>query len=147
MLARVKRGFDEATAIRWGIVRREDDALIGTCTLFDISLQNRRAEMGYILDRRHWGKGYMGEALATLLDYAFAELRLHRVEADVDPRNGASVRVLERLGFVREGLLRERWRVADEVSDTLMLAILARDWRRDGADRVPPLPGTEPHRG
>ena len=68
------------------------------------------------------------EALVAVVDYAFGPLGLRRLEADTDPRNEASNRALERLGFVREGVLRERWRVADEISDTFLFGLLAREW-------------------
>jgi RimJ/RimL family protein N-acetyltransferase len=77
------------------------------------------------------------EALGALLDWAFADLGLRRIEADVDPRNAASIRTLEHLGFVREGYLRERWNVAGEVQDALFYGLLAREWslQRGGAAR------------
>lgn len=97
------------------------------CTLFAFSAQCRRAEVGYALASQCWGCGYMDEALRALLGYGFGELGLNRVEADIDPRNKASARSLERLGFVKEGHLRERWVVGDEVSDTALYGLLARD--------------------
>lgn len=72
----------------------------------------------------------MNEALSGLIDYAFAELNLNRIEADIDPRNESSRRVLERLKFVREGYLRERWIVGEEVSDTALYGLLQREWKR-----------------
>jgi len=115
--------------VQLGVERLADGALAGTCTLFDFNVQCRRAEVGYALGRAFWGSGYMHEALVALLDYGFSSLDLHRVEADVDPRNTASAKTLERLGFVREGLLRERWIVAGEVSDTAFYGLLRSDWR------------------
>ena len=60
--------------------------------------------------------------------YAFEVLDLHRIEADVDPRNAASIRTLERLGFQREGYLRERWQVNGEIQDALFYGLLRPDW-------------------
>ena len=71
----------------------------------------------------------MHEALVALLNYGFSALDLNRVEADVDPRNTPSAKTVERLGFVREGLLRERWIVDGEVSDTAFYGLIRRDWR------------------
>ncbi|AEA59916.1 GNAT family N-acetyltransferase [Burkholderia gladioli] len=102
---------------------------IGDCSLFDHDAQCRRAQIGFSLQRRCWRNGYMTEAGSALLDHAFDTLGLRRLEADIDPRNEASARVLERLGFVREGLLRERWQVGDEVSDSAIYGLLARDPR------------------
>lgn len=73
----------------------------------------------------------MSEVVAELRRFAFENLKLHRIEADVDPRNEASLCLLEKHGFQREGLLRERWFVGDEVNDTVFMGLLA-------ADRVRP---------
>jgi len=70
----------------------------------------------------------MSEALQALLAYAFEGLALHRIEADVDPRNSASIRTVERLGFQREGYLRERWQVNGEIQDTVFYGLLRPDW-------------------
>lgn len=128
LLHEIHDGFRRQTLLKWGIARRTDDALIGTTTLFNLDLANHRAEIGYGLDRAHWGNGYMNEALQALLAYAFEELALHRIEADVDPRNGASIRTVERLGFQREGYLRERWQVNGEIQDSLFYGLLRPDW-------------------
>jgi RimJ/RimL family protein N-acetyltransferase len=110
------------------IERKQDGAMIGRCTLFNCHEESRRAEVGYALHRAHWGSGYMHEALVGLIGLAFTELDLNRLEADIDPRNEGSRRSLERLGFRSEGILRERWIVAGEVSDTEMLGLLRREW-------------------
>jgi RimJ/RimL family protein N-acetyltransferase len=71
----------------------------------------------------------MPDALTALLDHAFGDLGLHRIEADVDPRNEASLRLLEKLGFRREGYLRERYLKDDEIQDTVLLGLLRGDPR------------------
>lgn len=133
--------FRQGTLFQWGVADRETDAILGTCTLASIDRQSRRAEIGFALGRRHWGRGYISEALTLLLRHAFGAMNLHRIEADVDPRNAASLKVLERLGFQREGHLRERWIVGGEISDSLMYGLLQRHWlrRQEGAgDRSSP---------
>ncbi|MGF6919962.1 RimJ/RimL family protein N-acetyltransferase [Paraburkholderia sp. 40] len=89
--------------------------------------QCRRAEIGFSLKRKHWGNGFMREAASAIIEHGFGTLNLHRIEADIDPRNSASARLLERLGFIREGLLRDRWIVGDEVSDSALYGLLERD--------------------
>jgi len=116
------------TLFEWGIARREDDLVIGTCTLHRIDRQHRRAELGYILHRDHWGQGLAGEALSALLNHAFGAMSLHRLEADIDPRNTSSIRSVERLGFRLEGRLRERYFLAGEIQDSLIYGILAPEW-------------------
>jgi len=126
---RVKGFFPAREALRWSIIRAPDDRMLGHLSLFNFSEQSGRADIGYVLAREHWGQGFMREALTAAVDYAFGSMGLRRLEADTDPRNAASVRALERLGFAREGLMRERWQVGDEISDTLFMGLLAREWR------------------
>ena len=129
LLAWTQTDFVQRRAIRWGIFGRDDGPLLGTCRLFEFSEQNRRAELGYVMGREHWGKGYIHEALAAVVACAFTTLELHRLEVDIDPRNIASIRTAARLGFVEEGLLRERWIVDGEISDSLMMGLLHHEWR------------------
>lgn len=128
LLAEIERGAEEGALLQWGLARREDDVVIGTCTLYGFERAHRRAELGYILRRDHWGRGYAGEALTALLDYAFDVLGLHRIEADIDPRNAASIRSVEKLGFKFEGRLRERYHVGAEIQDSAIYGLLARQW-------------------
>ncbi|MCC7019056.1 MAG: GNAT family N-acetyltransferase [Ardenticatenales bacterium] len=114
--------------IRLGIALQGTEVIFGTCTLFDFVAQSRRAELGYAMASAMWGHGYMQEALRALVAFGFDELDLNRIEADIDPRNAASARSLARLGFVKEGHLRERWIVEGEVSDSDMYGLLRSDW-------------------
>jgi RimJ/RimL family protein N-acetyltransferase len=120
--------FATRSLFQWGVAERATDAVVGTCTLAALSAEHRRAELGFALARAAWGRGYMAEALPALLAFAFGELGLHRVEADVDPRNGRSIRALERLGFVREGYQRERYYLQAEWQDAVLYGLLQRDW-------------------
>ena len=129
----IRAGYRSGETIQFGIERQRDLDLVGTCTLFHIHSQSRRAELGYALGRAYWGNGLMHEALQRLLAYAFDDLGLHRLEADIDPRNEASRRTLARLGFVKEGFLRERWIVAEVISDTELYGLLGREWTRPDA--------------
>ncbi|MEK8052426.1 GNAT family N-acetyltransferase [Ideonella sp. DXS22W] len=115
--------------LRLAIARREaPGALLGACTLFDLDAEQGRAEIGYALQPAAWGQGLMHEALTLLINHGFDDFGLRRIEADIDPRNTASGRVLQALGFQREGLLRERWRVGGELSDSALYGLLHRDW-------------------
>lgn len=115
--------------LAWAIARRDDDAFMGTATLLGIDHVQGRADIGYALAVAHWGRGYAQEALRLALAHAFDALQLRRIEADVDPRNAGSCRLLERLGFQREGLLRERWLVDGELQDTAFYGLLKGDLR------------------
>ena len=120
--------YEKNDLFQLAIERQSDRLMIGTCTLHQIHLQNRRAEVGYALGSAFWGNGYLVEAMHSLIDHAFGVMHLHRLEADIDPRNEASAKSLERLGFNREGHLRERWIVDGEVSDSAVYGLLAREW-------------------
>lgn len=128
-IARYSKALAENESLGLGIVDSQTDELIGTCSLFHLDEQSRRAEIGYGIASASWGKGYMHEALTALINYGFDALNLHRLEADTDPRNAASRRCLERLGFVNEGLLRERWIVNNEICDTSFYGLLRSDWQ------------------
>jgi len=120
--------FSKRDLINWVIVGH-DDRVIGTTTLFHFDPRHRRAEVGYALRSDHWGRGIASEAVSLAIDWALQALDLHRIEADIDPRNDASRRVLERLGFCSEGVLRERFFVGDDATDSELFGVLAQEWR------------------
>jgi RimJ/RimL family protein N-acetyltransferase len=130
LIDEIHASFARRDLFQWGIARREDDRVIGTCTLKDLDATHRRAELGYALGRDSWGTGIAREAIHRVVGFAFDELELHRLEADVDPRNRRSIRSLEQEGFTREGHLRERWHVNGEVCDGLFYGLLRREWQR-----------------
>lgn len=117
------------TLYQWGVADLEDDRVLGTVTLADLDWKNERAEIGFVVGRAHWRKGYANKAVRLLLDHAFGDLGLHRIEADVDPRNEGSLRLLENLGFQREGYLPERHLIDGERQDTVFLGLLAPAWK------------------
>jgi [ribosomal protein S5]-alanine N-acetyltransferase len=129
VMASDEEGAQDGTAFRFGIVERGASTIIGCCSLFRIDYTNGRAEVGYILRRSHHGRGIMYEALGAVIEHAFEAMDLRRLEADIDPRNTPSARLLDRLGFTREAHMRARWLVGDEVSDTAFYGLLRTDRR------------------
>ena len=125
-IAATQAAYADGSGMRLGIELRESGALIGNASLHRFVDASRRCELGYALARAHWGCGYVSEALRALLDYGFTALDLNRVEADIDPRNAASARVLEKLGFRKEGFMPERWIVQGEPADTVYYGLLRR---------------------
>ncbi|GAB2497030.1 GNAT family N-acetyltransferase [Arenimonas alkanexedens] len=112
----------------WAVADRSDDRLIGTTTLFALSGPMHRAELGYSLLPERQGQGLATEAVRLALAHAFDVLRLERIEADVDPRNTPSCRLLDKLGFRREGVLRNRWRVGGEFADSIIFGLLRHEY-------------------
>lgn len=135
LIAKDLKALPAGEYIRLGLERKDSGELIGMCNLFQLVMQCRRSELGYGMHRAHWGQGLMHEALSALLRYGFEQMDLNRVEADVDPRNTGSVRSLERLGFVLEGHLRERWIVECVKSDTSFYGLLHSDWQQHTRQR------------
>ena len=130
----IHEGLRRRDLFQWGISDAASGRVIGTCTLLSVSMPNERGEIGFALARDQWGRGLAREAVTTLITFAFEQLGLHRLEADVDPRNDRSLRVLERLGFRREGRLRDRYFVGGERQDSVVLGLLASDWQGRRAD-------------
>ena len=110
-------------------IRDSDGRFVGTMYFELKSVDDRTAEIGWLVGPAFQGRGYAREAAAMLLDLAFGELGLHRVIAELDPRNTASVRVCERLGMRKEGHFVEQMWLKDEWTDTGSYAILDREWR------------------
>lgn len=125
-------GWSSRSRLQWGITLRGQGRVIGTATLMSWDRDHRRAELGYALRRDRWGQGIVGEALAEVLRFGFQRMELHRIYADTDPNNAASIRVLERLGFVREGLQRHTFFHLGAWADSVMWALLEPEWARRG---------------
>ncbi|GAA4390750.1 GNAT family protein [Hymenobacter koreensis] len=104
--------------ITWGLSQPPSVELLGTICLWNLQPAHHRAEIGYGLHPDHWGQGLMSEAVAAVLRFGFEDLQLHTIEAKLDPANTASIKLLERHGFVREGYFREDYRFQDRFLDT-----------------------------
>ncbi len=128
LITRTHALAEAGTVFHWGVADRTTDAVIGHATLFGHHEESRRAELGYSIAPQVRGRGHATDAVTTLIGHAFGAFALRRLEADVDPRNTASIRLLERLGFAREGFLRERWILGGEVQDAILYGLLERDW-------------------
>jgi [ribosomal protein S5]-alanine N-acetyltransferase len=121
---------EEGSGVRLAVDRVFDEAFIGWCGLTRWNPDYRSASMGYCFDDAAWGHGYATESGGALLQWAFETLDLNRVQAETDPRNAASAHVLEKLGFVREGTLRENCVVNGEVSDSWVYGLIRGEWRK-----------------
>jgi len=135
-LARIRRIVAAAAAVPrlvhdFAVVLRgtpDEGRLIGRADFCVGQPEAHQAEIWWILGRAHWGRGYVPEAGRALLDLAFGDLGLHRVIADLDPQNFASARVAEKLGMRREAHYLENTFQKGAWVDTLIYAILRREW-------------------
>lgn len=126
--ARIHTQQQAGTTRQFVIEDREAGVIVGSCLFHRYDAGSARAELGYVLGQAWWGRGIMREALGALVAAGFGAMGLRRIEAEVDPRNGPSVAVLQALGFSEEGLLRERWVTRDEPRDVLMFGLLRHEW-------------------
>ena len=126
-LATCRQRADEGSGARLA-VELADGTFLGWCELSRWNPTYRSAGLGYIYRQAAWGHGYATEAAHGVLGWAFGTLDLNRVQAEVDTRNPASARVLEKLGFRREGTLREDCVVDGVVSDSWVYGLLRREW-------------------
>ena len=126
-IATCRQLAEEGSGARVAIDRSSDSAFIGWCSLSRWNPTFRSASLGYVLSDEVWSNGYATEAVRALLGWAFDALDLNRVQAETDTRNTASAHVLEKLGFVREGTLREDCVVDGVVSDSWVYGLLRRE--------------------
>jgi [ribosomal protein S5]-alanine N-acetyltransferase len=128
-LAVSRQMAEDGSGARLAMDRVSDGVFIGWCGLTRWNPEHRSASMGYCLDDAAWGHGYATEGARAVLQWAFDTLDLNRVQAEADTRNVASARVLEKLGFLREGTLREDCVVNGDVSDSWVYGLLRREWQ------------------
>ncbi|MBL8093246.1 MAG: GNAT family N-acetyltransferase [Anaerolineales bacterium] len=117
---------------RWIVERKADHRPIGTCGYHKWNRRDHKAEIGYDLSPFAWGQGYMSEAFERIIAFGFGDMDLNRIEAIVHPENAASLKLLERHGFVREGLLREALCRDGVYYDHWLLSLLRREWPARG---------------
>ncbi len=122
--------FRRRTGIRWGIKLKGDDKLIGSAGFYKWTKpEGYQAEMGYDLDPSFWSKGIMTEALAAIIQYGFDRMGLHRIEVLISHHNKRSQKLIRRLGFKREGVLRDHYFVEGRFSDDVIFSLLKKEWR------------------
>jgi len=127
------QALQEEKMIRWGIALKGqgDDRLIGDVGFWRFVKERSRAEVGAKLAREYWSGGLMTQALAAVVDFGLTRMDLNTVEANVDPKNPGAVRLVEKVGFVQEGLLREHsWDIEQEkYTDSLLFTAHRSRWK------------------
>lgn len=109
MIANIRQMFADNEAITWGISLHDNPVLIGTIGFWKMDKAHHRTEIGYVLGADYWRRGIMDEAMNAAIDYCFRVLDFHSIEANTDPENDASGRILEKHGFVQEAYFRENY--------------------------------------
>ncbi|MFT4413271.1 GNAT family N-acetyltransferase [Fredinandcohnia humi] len=122
--------FESNVGIRWGITLKGTDIIIGSCGFLNWEKRHNRAEVGYELAKEHWNKGIMREALEAVIHYGFTTYEINRIQALVEQENIASLRLLKKVGFNEEGILKEYERTSGKYDDLVMLSYLRRDYNK-----------------
>ncbi|HET9223072.1 MAG TPA: GNAT family protein [Roseiflexaceae bacterium] len=127
-LERVMRRYQEHNPGPWAIVHKRDAKMIGTCSYSSWEREDYRAEVGYVLNRRYWGQGYMAEAVRAIVDFGFSRLGMNRIQARCDVPNIGSARVMEKVGMSFEGVLRQQLFEKGTFRDIKIYSILRSEW-------------------
>jgi Acetyltransferases, including N-acetylases of ribosomal proteins len=124
MIETIQRSFAAQEAVTWGISKHGIPELIGTIGFWKIDKANFRAEIGYMLHPDYWRQGLMSEAMEAAIGYGFSELHFHSIEANTDPTNEATARLLEKHGFVQEAYFRENFYFDGKFLDSRIYSLL-----------------------
>lgn len=122
-------GLDREEKYAFLICRAADGVVMGD-TVLKRDQRDNRAELGYILGKNYRGQGYAYEAARAMVDFAFESLELHRLWATTFARNERSSKLLRKLGFRREGVLREHCLKWGRYEDDVLWGLLRRDWKK-----------------
>ncbi|WP_124071197.1 GNAT family N-acetyltransferase [Filibacter tadaridae] len=120
--------FEKGTGIRWGISLKGQGKIIGSCGFLDCASQHYRAAVGIELSKEHWGERIANEAFEAVISYGFEQMNLQRIEALIEPPNIPSQKLVERQGFIREGLLRSYEFTCGKFDDLYMYSLLKQDY-------------------
>lgn len=120
----------DRTIVAFLLVLKDTNETIGRCGFHNWYNEHQKAELGYALNKEeHKRKGYMNEAVKTILDYGFTKMKLNRIEACTGPTNIASQRIITKHGFTQEGYLRQHYMRNDEIHDSLIFSLLKEEYK------------------
>jgi ribosomal-protein-alanine N-acetyltransferase len=127
VISSVEKTYKNQTGVNWAIIENSTNEFIGYFGYWRIIKEHCRAEIGYALKPEFWGRGYMSETLKILIDFGFNDLRIHSIEANVNPKNEKSVQLLEKLNFKKEAYFRENYFFNGKFVDSIIYSLLESD--------------------
>lgn len=128
IINKIEINYSERRGIRWGIIHKESKKLIGTIGYDAIQIKNKRADIGYDINSNYWRQGFAIEAINEVIQFGFTKLDLNRIGSVVFPDNIASLNLLKKVGFTKEGLLREYIIQNNIARDTVALSLLKKEY-------------------
>lgn len=129
IILEIQNSFKEKTGINWAIIEKSTNELIGYFGFWRLINKHCRAEIGYALKFDCWGKGVMKETINRLVDFGFNDLKIHSIEANVNPNNEKSKQLLVKLGFKKEAYFRENYLFDNKFIDSVIYSLLETDVR------------------
>ena len=124
-LEKIEDGLNSNSGISWAItLHNTPSQLIGVIGLWRLIKEHYRAEIGYTLLPQYWRKGIMAEAIKAVMEYGFSDMKLHSIEAQINPENIASAKLLESAGFIKEAHFKENFFAEGKFSDTIVYSKL-----------------------
>jgi ribosomal-protein-alanine N-acetyltransferase len=129
MYEKMCAGVKDNTAIPWHIEEKESGKPAGQIGFYRNDPGNHRGEVGYMLSPEQQGKGFAGEALKAVLNYGFNDVKFHSIEANVNPLNDSSVKLLEKHGFVKEAHFKENYYFDGKFLDSVIYSLLGSAWK------------------
>ena len=127
LIQKIEKDLLNNEGITWGIALKDRSGLIGTIGYWRIMKEHYRAEIGYMIKPSFQGKGLMQEAINVSLDYAFKIMKLHSIEANVNPNNLPSIKLLEKNHFVREAYFKENYYFDGRFLDSAIYSLVVPD--------------------
>ena len=131
LIRNVREDYKNEKGVSWAIIEKNLKSFIGYAGFWRMQPQHCRGEIGYALKPEYWGKGFMTETLKTIIDFGFHKMNLHSIEANVNPKNQKSKKLLKRLGFRKEAYFRENYLFEGKFLDSEIYSLLKKDLSRD----------------
>lgn len=123
--------FEENSGIRWGITWKGSGKVIGSCGYLNKVPEHFRSDIGFELSQDFWRQGIASEALEAVIRYGFEQLNLQRIQALIEPPNISSQKLVERNGFMKEGLLRNYEYTCGKFDDLFMYSLIKQDFENN----------------
>jgi len=129
LISAIQKTYKEKKGINWGIIEKSTNIFIGYFGYWRLIIEHCRAEIGYALKPEFWGKGFMSETINHLVNFGFNDLKIHSIEANVNPKNESSKRLLLKYGFRQEAYFRENFIFDNNYIDSIIYSLLENDIR------------------
>jgi len=121
--------FSKDESVYWAMALKETNEMIGGAGYWRIIKEHFRAEIGYQLMPEYWRKGYSLEALKAVIQFGFEKMGLHSIEANVNPKNTPSIKILEKLGFIQEAYFKENFYFDGKFLDSAIFSLIVSNWK------------------